>query len=98
MTQFEQVKSVLAGTGAHLGDLLWWELSQAAIIRSELEACWASAGLASELLPEAPSAEKALKVAVREAAVGQNSRLIRLGKECETEIVFAVVRETKHED
>jgi hypothetical protein len=50
------------------------------------------------MLPEPPTAEKALKVAVREATVGQHDRLIRLGLENETEIVFAVVRETRHDD
>jgi hypothetical protein len=50
------------------------------------------------MLPDPPTAEKALKTAVREAAVGQPERLIRLGLESEKEIVFAVVRETKHED
>ncbi len=42
--------------------------------------------------------EKALKAAIREAATGQPDRLIRLGKEYEAEMVFAVVRETKHDD
>ena len=94
----EQLKSVLAGGGAHIGDLLWWTLSNAAIDRSTLESQWASAALAAELFPEAPTAEKALRTAVREAALGQHDRLIRLGKESETEIVFAVVREAKHSD
>jgi hypothetical protein len=94
----EKLKSVLAGGGAHLGDLLWWTLADAAIDRSTLEALWASSNLAPELLPEAPTVEKALKVAVRESAVGHHDRMIRLGKETEAEIVFAVVRETKHAD
>src|SRR5207237_2744560 len=62
------------------------------------EAHWASANLPPELLPEAPTAEKALKVAVRESAIGLHDRLIRLGKESEAEIVFAVVEEHKHPD
>src|SRR3954453_519153 len=94
----EKLKSVLSGGGPHLGDLLWWTLSDAAIDRASLEAHWAAAGLAPELLPEAPTAEKALKTAVREAALGQHDRLIRLGKETESEIVFAVVEEHKHPD
>jgi hypothetical protein len=44
-----------------------------------------------EFLPNPPTAEKALKVAVREAAVGQPDRLIRLGKEGEAEIVFPIL-------
>jgi hypothetical protein len=58
----EKLKTILAGGGAHLGDLLWWTLSDAAIDRSTLEAHWASANL-------------------------------RLGRETEAEIVFAVVEE-----
>lgn len=94
----EKLKAILSAGGAHLGDLLWWTLADAAIDRSTLVAHWAAEGLASELLPEAPTAEKALRTAVREAALGQHDRLIRLGKESENEIVFAVVREAKHED
>jgi hypothetical protein len=49
------------------------------------------------LLPEEPTAERALKQAVREAQVGQRDRLIRLGLDNEAEIVFAIVRES-HDD
>jgi len=94
----EMLKSVLGGSGAHLGDLVWWVLSEAAIERSALEGYWTAAGLARALLPEPPTAEKALKTAVREAALGRHDRLIRLGKETETEIVFAVVHEQKLAD
>src|SRR5258708_38626848 len=94
----DKLKSVLAGGGAHLGDLLWWTLSDAAIDRPTLEAHWASSNLPPELLPEAPTAEKALKTAVRESAVGQHDRLIRLGKEDESQLIFAVVEEHKHLD
>ena len=90
--------SVLSKGGQHLGDIVYWTLAEARIDRSTLEQLWASAQLAPEHLPEPPTAEKALKAAVREAAVGQPDRLIRLGKEDEAEIVFAVVRETKHAD
>jgi hypothetical protein len=94
----ETVKSVLRKGDKHLGDLIWWTLADARVDRSTLETIWNSARLAPEFLPDPPTAEKALKAAVREAAVGQPDRLIRLGKEDETEIVFAVVRETKLED
>ncbi len=94
----DKLKSVLNMGGQHLGDLIWWTLAEARIDRSTLEKIWAGAQLAPEHLPEPPTAEKALKAAVREAAVGQPDRLIRLGKEDEAEIVFAVVRETKHAD
>lgn len=94
----DKLKSVLAKGGQHLGDLIWWTLAEARIDRSTLEKIWAGAQLAPEHLPDPPTAEKALKAAVREAAVGQPDRLIRLGKEDEAEVIFAVVRETKHDD
>ncbi len=94
----DKITSVLSKGGQHLGDIVYWTLAEARIDRSTLEQLWASAQLAPEHLPEPPTAEKALKAAVREAAVGQPDRLIRLGKEDEAEIVFAVVRETKHAD
>jgi hypothetical protein len=94
----DKLKAVLAGGGTHLGDLLWWTLSDAAIDRTSLEAHWASANLPPELLPEATTAEKAMKTAVRECAIGQHDRLIRLGKDTESEIVFAVVEEHKLSD
>jgi hypothetical protein len=95
---FDKLTSALNQGGQHLGDLIWWTLAEARIDRSTLESIWTGAQLAPEYLPDPPTAEKALKSAVREAAVGQPDRLIRLGKEDETEIVFAVVRESKHTD
>jgi hypothetical protein len=94
----DKITTVLNKGGQHLGDLIWWTLAEARIDRSTLEKVWAGAQLAPEHLPDPPTAEKALKAAVREAAVGQPDRLIRLGKEDEAELVFAVVRETKHTD
>jgi len=94
----DKLITVLNKGGQHLGDMIWWTLSDAKIDRSILENIWTGAQLAPEYLPDPPTAEKALKAAVREAAVGQPDRLIRLGKEDEAEIVFAVVRETKHTD
>ena len=41
----ETLRTVLAAGGTHLGDLLWWTLSDAAIDRTNLEAHWASANL-----------------------------------------------------
>lgn len=95
---FEAVKSALLNGGKHLGDIVYWTLAEVRVDRSTLEAIWAGAQLAPEYLPDPPTAEKALKSAVRESAVGQPDRLIRLGKDDEREIVFAVVRETKHGD
>lgn len=84
--------------GTHLGDLIFWSLGDARIDRKVLETVWAAAGLDHSLLPEPPTAEKALKLAVREAQVGQRECLIRLGKEDGSEIVFAVVRERRGVD
>lgn len=99
MTALERIRSTLASPGGeHVGDLIWWALAEARIDRPTLESIWATAQLPPEFLPEPPTADKALKLAVREAAVGQPDRLIRLGKEDEAEIVFAVVRERRHAD
>jgi hypothetical protein len=58
-----------AGTGAARPDrLIWWTLAEAT-----LESIWAGAHLAPEFLPDPPTAEKALKAAVREAHVEQPS-------------------------
>jgi hypothetical protein len=94
----DTLKSVLAKGGQHLGDLIWWTLAEAKIDRSTLESIWTGAKLALEYLPDPPTAEKALKSAVREAAVGQPDRLIRLGKENEAEIVYGIVQEMKLTD
>lgn len=94
----ERIKTALAKGGEHLGDLVFWTLADARVDRSTLEALWTAAGLDRQLLPDAPTAEKALKLAVREAAVGNTDRLIRLAKEGPDEIVFAVVREQRPGD
>lgn len=89
------VSSALAHGSDHLGDLVWWSLADARVDRPLLEAFWRDAALDVGLLPEEPTAERALKQAVREAQVGQRERLIRLGLESETEVVFAIVRERR---
>lgn len=81
--------------GDHLGDLVWWELSNADIAASTLKTTWENVGLDAHLLPEPPTPEKALRTAVRRCQVGQLDRLIRLGKEDDQQLVFAVVREEK---
>ncbi|MEW5848039.1 MAG: DUF6744 family protein [Myxococcota bacterium] len=95
---FEDIKNALTTSGNHLGDLVWWTLSDAAVDRATLESTWNNAKLPVELLPEPPTAEKALKVSVRETAVGKPDLLIRLGKEDEQQIIFAVVREHRQPD
>src|ERR1700690_1351075 len=95
---YEKLKSVLSSAGQHLGDLVFWSLADAEIQRSALEALWTTAGLSAELLPDPPTAEKALKTAVRECAVGPPEHLIRASKEDAAEIVFAVVHEQRQGD
>lgn len=95
----DRLRSILTAPGGdHLGDIIFWTLADARIDRVRLERVWTDASLDAALLPEAPTAEKALKLAVRDAQVGQADRLIRLGKEDQQEIVFAVIRECRHED
>ena len=89
------IRSYTLTAGKHVGDLLWWTLTDARITRSLLETVWTNAGLAPSLLPEPPTPEKAFKTAVREAQVGQHDHLMRLGKDDENELVFAVILETR---
>ena len=89
------IRSYTLNAGKHVGDLLWWTLTDARITRSLLESVWANAGLAPGLLPEPPTPEKALKTAIRESQVGQHDHLLRLGKEDDNEIVFAVMVEAR---
>ena len=89
------IRAHLQTAGAHVGDLLWWTLEDARITRSRLEAVWADAGLSPNFLPEPPTPEKALKTAVREAQSGQRDYLIRLGKEDDSELVFAILAERR---
>src|SRR3954471_23855541 len=88
-----RLRSVLGKGNQHLGDIVFWQLADARVDRATLESLWRDAGLDAALLPEEPTAERALKQAVREAQVGQRNRLLRLGLDSEAEIVFAIVRE-----
>jgi hypothetical protein len=81
--------------GPHVGDIVWWTLTDARITRLALTSLWATAGLSPSFLPEPPTPEKALKTAVRESQVGQHDHLLRLGKEDDNEIVFAVLLESR---
>ena len=98
VTSIHALKSVLNTAGQHLGDLVWWTLTDATVDRAILEHLWLSAGLPKDMLPEPPSAEKALKGAVRSAQVGQPDWLIRLGKEDARELVFAILHEERFGD
>jgi hypothetical protein len=92
-----QLVGVLASGGTHLGDLCFWSLADASIVRSDLESKWKSSGLPRQLLPEPPTVEKAFKLAVRETQVGLADRLIRSVTDDEASVVFAVVHERKHD-
>lgn len=94
----EEVKHALALGDWHLGDLVWWSLSDARVERTSLESIWAGAQLDPAYLPELPTDEKALKIAVREKQVGLKEQLIRLGKQDEGEVVFGIVREHRLPD
>jgi hypothetical protein len=85
MQTLDTLTSALNQGGPHLGDLIWWTLARGPLDRSTLENIWARAQLAPEHLPDPATAEKALKAAVREAAVGQPDRLIRIGQGAEGE-------------
>jgi hypothetical protein len=89
------IQSTLQTAGAHVGDILWWTLDDARTPRHRLEAIWADAGLSRSFLPEPPTAEKALRTAVREAQVGQTGYLIRLAKDDPEELIYAVVDERR---
>ncbi len=89
------IRNHLQTAGEHVGDMLWWTLEDARIARDRLEEVWTAAGLSTAFLPEPPTPEKALRTAVREALVGQQGHLIRLGKDDDDELVFAVVEEER---
>src|ERR1700722_13660373 len=91
----EKLKTTLAAGGAHLGDMAFWTLSDAAIARSDLEARWTAAGLAPDLLPEKPTPERTLKLAVKSCAPGHADQLIRLAIEDDTSLVYGIVREVR---
>jgi hypothetical protein len=79
LMNLQRLRTVLGKGSQHLGDIVFWQLADARVDRSTLESLWRDAGLDAALLPEEPTAERALKQAVREAQVGQRDRLIRLG-------------------
>jgi len=95
LDSLKEIRFHTESSGRHLGDITWWTLADARIGRSHLESVWHSAGLPASHLPEPPTPEKALRTAVREAQVGQHQHLVRLGKEDDHELVFAVMLETR---
>jgi hypothetical protein len=95
LEQLHEIRFHTVSAGKHVGDIIWWQLANARIQRSLLESVWSNAGLSAAWLPEPPTPEKALRTAVRESQVGQHEHLVRLGKEDENELVFAVLLETR---
>ncbi len=91
------IRNYTETAGPHVGDLLWWTLQEARIRRTDLERLWVGAGLSASFLPEPPTAEKALKTAVRDAQLGVDDHLFRLGKESREELVFALLHEHRDE-
>ncbi len=96
MSALSLIKNTLSKGTEHLGDLVWWSLSDARIDRESLTTIWSDAGLPTDLMPEEPNAERAFKTAIKEAQVGRPGRLLRLAVDSESEIVFGVVREDRH--
>lgn len=86
---------VLNRGGQRLDDLICWKRVWARIDSSKLVKIRAGAKLAQEHLPDPPTGEKAVRSAVREAAVGQPEGLIRPGKEDDAGIVYPIVREIR---
>ncbi len=98
MSTLKLIESAISRGSHHLGDIVWWSLSDARINRDDLIRIWARESLPRELLPEEPSTERAFKSAIREAQIGHPDRLLRLAVETSDEIVFGVVREERHGD
>jgi plasmid stabilization system protein ParE len=95
MADVSFIRSHTQTNGKHIGDLLWWTLADAEIARAQLEAIWSAEGLSAGDLPEVPTPEKALRTAIRECQVGRHDHLLRLGKQDDGEVVYAVVLETR---
>ena len=91
----QEIRSHTVSAGKHVGDIVWWTLADAQITRSLLESVWSNAALSPTWLPEPPTPERALRTAVRESQVGQHQHLVRLGKEDDHELVFAILLETR---
>ena len=95
MADVSFIRSHTQTNGKHIGDLLWWTLADAEIARAQLEAIWSAEGLSADDLPEVPTPEKALRTAIRECQVGRHDYLLRLGKQDDGEVVYAIVLETR---
>lgn len=98
MSELELIRSALTRETPHLGDVVWWELTDARTSCTSLEKVWRDAGLPAKHLPDPPSSERSLRVAAREAQVGLADRLLRLAKVADDEVVYAVVHEQRPGD
>jgi hypothetical protein len=85
----------LSNAGHHLGDVLWWQLTEARIAQSHLKRIWTDHHLNPDWLPEPATAEKAFRGAVKESQVGQADHLVRLGREDDDHLIFAIVHESR---
>ena len=84
--------------GEHLGDLCWWELSEARVSRATLESMWTGAGLDVAHLPEAPTDQRALRQAVDGLHLRGTNILVRQSLKSAAEIAYAVVEESNKGD
>jgi hypothetical protein len=98
MSELELIRTALTRETPKLGDVVWWELTDARTSCAQLEQVWREAGLAADHLPDPPSSERSLRVAAREAQVGLADRLLRLAKVADDEVVYAVVHEQRPGD
>lgn len=93
---FDRIKEITSGHGGeHMGDLIWWALFDARVERQRLISLWEGAGFDTKLLPDETTAEKALKLAAREAQVGLKGALIRPLGDDKDEVSFSVVSEER---
>jgi len=74
----EELRGALADGDKHLGDLIWWSLSDARIDRSTLEAIWAGAQLDPALLPELPTDEVSVHGPPQEGRSGGDRQADRI--------------------
>lgn len=87
----DALKLALSQAGQHIGDLVWWELSDAKTERQVLETLWANAGLPQDLLPEKPEPRKAMRNAAKECSAGLKDRLIRLAYERDDAMAYSIL-------
>ena len=78
--------------GEHLGDVVWWLLSEVSVSHATLEAEWLGHGLSPKLLPEPQTPQKALRQAVRTVQIGKRNVDIINSVDTNDHLVFTVSR------